>query len=287
MNARFAHVFSRLSLVSVVAVSALGAAACNNGRTTEAAPVVAAEQAKAAPAAGQHGPGYRLFRQIEALDLRPAQRAAVAEVEQNLAADLSPHRETVRQVAHTLATGIQNGQIDPEVSAAQQAALTAAMADANASFAAAMNEVHDALDAGQRATLVERLRAQRFGEHGRHARAEGEHESGPMAKVAFELGLTEEQKQSLREAVQKGTEDIFPDRKVRREAWEAKMKALGDAFVTDDFDAADFELGGGGDQAIRAFNEAVTRAIDVSGKVLSDDQRLLVAAMIREKAQKI
>src|SRR5262249_19145556 len=119
MNARFAHVLSRLSLVSVVAVSAVGVAACNNARTSAPAPVAVEQQAAPAPATAKHGPGYRLFRQIETLDLRADQRASVAEIEQNLAADLAPHRETVRQVAHTLASGIQNGQIDPEESQAQ------------------------------------------------------------------------------------------------------------------------------------------------------------------------
>src|SRR5262245_19626823 len=100
MNARFAHVLSRLSLVSVITVSALGAAACARARPGDTQPA-AVEQVQAAPAA--HGPGYRMFRQIEGLELRAEQRVALAEIEQGLAAEMAPHRQTMRAIAATLA----------------------------------------------------------------------------------------------------------------------------------------------------------------------------------------
>ena len=292
MKARFAQVLSRLSLVSVVAVSALGAAACS-----PAAPTAAAAQASKASAtteaSAEHGPGYRIFRQIETLSLRPSQRASVAELEQNLRADLAPHRETVRQVAQTLASGIETGRVDAKESAAQQAALVATIADLRASVASALNQVHDTLDAEQRLELVTRLRAQ-HAEHGREQGAQGaRHEQSarsdhaPLAKLAFELGLSDEQRQAVRDAFQKGTDEIFPDRKVRREEWEAKMKALSDAFVTDGFDAADFELATGAEDGIKAFGEASTRAIELSGSVLSAGQRRSLADMIRAHSEKI
>ncbi|MFT3770206.1 MAG: hypothetical protein QM820_32660 [Minicystis sp.] len=282
MNRRFAHVLSRLSIVSVVAVSAVGAAACSRAASTDSQ--AAAQQAKAAPAAqaAQRGPGNHFFREIEKLDLRASQRDALAEVEQNLAADLAPHRETIRQVAETLAGSIESGRLDPEVAAAQKAALLAAATDAKATFAAALNEVHDNLDADQRAELVARMQAR----HEQHARGEeGEaHRQEAMARFATELGLTSEQKQAIHEAVRDATEKAFPDRKARREAWEAKMKALGEAFVRDDFDAEEYDFAEGADQAIASFTEATERAIEVSGKILGPSQRIALAALIRDRA---
>lgn len=291
MKARFAQVLSRLSIVSVVAVSAVGAAACSPARTTEASPTAAeAARTGAARDAAERGPGYRIFRQIDALSLRPSQRAAVAEVEQNLRADLAPHRETVRQVAQTFAGGIETGRIDAGETAAQQAALVATIADMRASVASALDAVHDTLDAEQRLALVTNLRAQHASDRGHEARGREEgapRDHAPLAKLALALALTDEQKQAVRDAFQKGTDEIFPDRKVRREVWEAKMKALADAFVTDSFNAADFDLATGAEDGIKAFGEASARAIALSGSVLSDGQRRSLAEMIRAHAEKI
>ncbi|APR79289.1 Hypothetical protein A7982_04636 [Minicystis rosea] len=278
MNRRFAHVLSRLSIVSVVAVSAAGVAACSRAPSTDTQ--AAAQQEKATQAA-QHGPGRHMFREVEALDLRASQREAIAEVEQNLAADLAPHRETIRQVAETLAASVESGRIDAEEAAAQKAALTAAAADAKASFAAALNDVHDTLDEGQRAELVARLRAHH--ENPGAPRDEA-HRQEAMARFATELSLTPEQKQAIHDAVRDASEKVFPDRKARREAWEAKMKAAGEAFVRDDFDAEEFDFAEGADQAIASFSQVTERAVEVSGKVLGPSQRIALAALIRDRA---
>jgi hypothetical protein len=284
MNARFAHVLSRLSIVSVVAVSALGASACARGSSTAGVPSPAAEATQASTSAAQRGPGHWLFQQIEALDLRDDQRASVAEIQQNLAADMAPHREEIRQIAHLLADAVEAGQLDAVEAAAHKASLTASLGDVKASFAGAINGVHDVLDAGQRAALVARLEEQ----HQYHqAQAPNAQHQGGLAKLAFEIGLSEEQKATLRDAMQKGVDDLFPERAVRREQMETRMKALREAFVTDDFDAADFDLTSGAEEALASFVAITARAVDVSGRVLSDGQRLAAAEMIREHAERL
>jgi hypothetical protein len=298
MKARFSP---RLSILSVALVSAVAVAACNNARpTTEATdgqPAAAQEAQVAAPA--QHGPGHRLFKQVQALDLRDAQRDAVTEAEQNLAADLGQHHAVFQQVAENMARAVESGRLDPEVATTQQAALLAAAADMRDAVSNAINTVHDTLDADQRAALVARLRAQSWNEHG-HADTAGyaggdpqtpeaaaeaaDKQDADMTKLAVQIGLTAEQKQALHETIRDTMEQMFPDRKARREAWEAKMKAVTDAFMTDDFDAADFELAGDAEKGIRQFNEAAQRVVDASGKVLSSTQRYALAALIRERA---
>jgi len=286
MNPRFAHVLSRLSFVSVVAVSALGAAACNGSASTTAAAPAPAVQAEAAPVTG-HAPGQRMFKQVYALDLRAEQRAAVSEAEQNLLADLSPHRETIRQVVEVLVSGIESGKLDPADAAAQQAALVATVADARVAIVTAMNAVHDTLDAGQRATLVARLEEQHRNHTAHTGTAADAQHDGPMARFAFELGLSEEQKQSLRDAMQKGADEMFPDHAARREANQARMKALGEAFIADDFDAATQDLGAGAERSLESFVEVTTRAVEVSGRVLSVSQREALAGLIRTRAARL
>lgn len=286
MNARFAQVLSRLSIVSVVAVSAFGAAACNNRAPATTGEAVQAEAAPAPSSCGEHRPGARIFREVQALDLREDQRAAVGEIEQNLLADLSPHREAVRQVVHLLASGLESGELDAREAATQQAALSAAILDVKTAIAGAMNSLHDVLDAGQRQALISKLEEQ----HRRgvvRGRDGAEHPDGPMAKLAFELGLTEDQKAALRDAVQEHVDAVFPDRKARREASEARMKALADAFVRDDFDAADHDLAPDASRSLEAFVETVGRTIDVSGRILTSPQRLALASILRGRAEKL
>jgi hypothetical protein len=62
---------------------------------------------------------------------------------------------------------------------------------------------------------------------------------------------------------------------------------MGDAFVADDFDAADFDLAGGAEHSVESFAEAATRAIDVSERVLSVSQRQALASLIRSRAEKL
>jgi Spy/CpxP family protein refolding chaperone len=254
----------------------------------------------AAPQAA-HTPGQHVFRQVYALDLRAEQRAAVNEIEQNLIADLSPHRETVRQVVEVLASGVESGALDARDAEAQKAALVATVADARSAIASAMNALHDTLDANQRAALVARLQEQhRRGpaavqpgaapleaQQGEGAIAAAQQNHGSLARLAFELGLSEEQKQAIRDAVQKGVDEIFPDHAARREARAAKMKALAQAFVTDDFDAADHDFGGDVEQSLETFVEVASRAVDISGSVLTASQRQALAGVIRSRAAKL
>jgi hypothetical protein len=65
------------------------------------------------------------------------------------------------------------------------------------------------------------------------------------------------------------------------------MKSLAEAFVRDDFDAADHDLGGHAEEAIAKLGTIAERVVDTSGKILGVSQRKVLADMIRERAQKI
>ncbi len=285
MKVRVASVLARLSIVAVVAGSAVGAAACARSQPVDTQPAAAAEPAPqaAAPSAEGRTPGQHVFTKIEAMDLRPGQREAIAEIKQNLAADLAPHRETVRQVAQTLVAAVEAGRLDPKEAEAQRAALVAMITDAKGVVAAAINDVHDNLDPAQRRDLVEELEAERAAHQAGHV----EHEGGPLGRAALEIGLTEEQKQQLRDGFQKEMDELFPDRVARREEHEARLNAMAQAFVTDDFDAADFDVTNGVEDGVKAFTVAAEHAIALSGTVLTQGQRAALAAHLREHASKL
>jgi Spy/CpxP family protein refolding chaperone len=279
MKARW---LSRSLFVSLAVVSSVAVAACSRGQTTtdtEPAPETAAAGAEER-AWGQHGPGHRLFRQIEALDLTEDQSASLRDIEENLADELAPHRQTLRQVAETLAQGVEAGTLDEAAAARNQSALTEAAAAARASMVTAMNDVHDVLDQDQREELVRTLEERRW-------QARGDERREGASRVAAQLGLTEQQKQTIHDEIRTQVEKVFPDRKAKREAWEAKMQALGEAFVSDDFDAADFDLGSGAEEGIAKFTGVAQTAIDLSGRVLDPAQRVLLASLLRSRVAKM
>ena len=173
------------------------------------------------------------------------------------------------------------GKLDAEKAEEQKALLASVIVEAKASFADAINGVHDTLDSSQRFALVQALKEQHEG----HAR-----EGGPkhgLAKLAYAVGLTEAQQTAIADSLQQGLDELVPQRKARREAWETKMKAMGEAFVTDDFDAADFDMADHSVEALTSGMQMASRAVDVSNDVLSDGQRRLAADWVRERAQEL
>jgi Spy/CpxP family protein refolding chaperone len=236
----------------------------------------------AAEATPRHGPARWFFRQVSTLPLRDDQRVAVSEIQDELAADMVPHRESMRQAIRNVADAVEVGQLDAAKAAEQKAALEAVLDEVKASFATAINGVHDTLDSAQRAALVQKLKEQ----HDAHAHADAEHSHG-ITKLAFEIGLTAEQQARISDAFSKGLDELFPDRKTRREQWQAKMKAMSAAFVTDDFDAADYDLADHAEEALASCIEIASRAVDVSNQVLSSGQRRLAADWLRGKADEL
>ena len=280
---------SRGSVALVALVSSFGVAACSRAASsgTEATDTPEAAPAAAARPQAKHGPGYKLFRQIEALDLEQDQREAVLDIEADLTEDLSAHKETVRQVAETLSHGIEAGALDEAEAARNQEALGAAAIAIRADVISAMNEVHAVLDADQREELVLSLRAQRDAWRAERAGREPGDPGEGLAKVAVSLGISTQQMQMLRTEVHARMDDLFPDRKARREAWDARMEALGDAFLEDDFDAATLDLGADTDQVISSFTTAAKQAIAVSARVLLPSQRAAVASLLRARAAEL
>jgi hypothetical protein len=274
---RFAVAASSASLLAL-----LGAAACSGGPGTPAPTPPAETRAPAAEvqAVPRQGPARPFFRQVAALDLRDDQRVAMTTIQDKLAADMAPHRESVRQAILKMADAVELGALDATKVAEQKAMLSTALGAAKASFALALNGVHDTLDPAQRVALVEKLQHP----HDVNGQPDAEHRHG-LAKLAYAVGLTEQQQAKIKEALNAGLDELFPDRKTRRGEWEAKMKAMGEAFVTDDFDATDFDLADHAGEAIASSVEIASRAIDVSNHVLSDGQRRLAAAWIRDKAE--
>jgi hypothetical protein len=270
MIAPFALTPSRLCVLAVLTAACSG----GPGTTTPSHAARTQDPSSEVQVAPRHGPGTWFFRQVDALSLRDDQHVALDAIQDHLAA--------VRRAILRLADALELGELDATKAADEKAALSAALGEAKASFAKAINDVHDTLDGTQRVALVQRLREHDDG----HAHADGSHKHG-LAKLAFEIGLTEQQQARIAEELGKGLDELFPERKIRREQSEAKMKAMAGAFVTDDFDAAEFDLADHAQEAITSSVEIASRGIDVSNRVLSHGQRRLAAEWMRDKAAEL
>jgi len=278
MIAPFALTPSRLCVLAVLTAACSG----GPGTTTPAPAAKTQDPASEIQVAPRHGPGTWFFRQVDALPLRDDQRVALRAIQDHLALALAPQRDAVRLAILRLADALELGELDETKAADEKAGLSVALGEAKASFASAINAVHDTLDGAQRVALVQKLREH----HDGHAHADGSHKHG-LAKLALSIGLTEQQQARIAEELGKGLDELFPERKIRREQSEAKMKAMAEAFVTDDFDAAEFDLADHAQEAITSSVEIASRGIDVSNRVLSHGQRRLAAEWMRDKAAEL
>ncbi|MBK8256026.1 MAG: hypothetical protein IPK82_25580 [Polyangiaceae bacterium] len=272
--------FSRGMIGAVAISSSLAVAACAKSESPDNEPSTQPAASQNLNEGRAHSPGARIFRTIENLDLTDDQRDELAEIEADLKADLTSHRATFELVGNKLAQGLESGQLTDDDAAECEKALSEAAEKGKVTVVGAINDVHDVLDADQRAQLVADLKAQR------EAAKKGDVEHarrGKMGDLVARLGITESQKQIISDEVKTQLDEMFPDRKARREAWEAKMEALSEAFIQDDFDAANFDLGGEAGEAIGKFTSVARTAIDISGGVLDPGQRMLLASIMRDR----
>lgn len=245
----------------------------------------AAEAPEAAARARRHGP----FAHLDAMDLRPEQRAKIDAIHDTLTASLEPGRREGRELALLLAAGIDGGHVDEAAVKAKRVALETRIQEARKAFGDAANAVHATLDADQRTELVLTLRAKREGmrapkEVAQGAEHEHAHHGRGIGRLATELGLSAEQTKSIREGARSIVEAALPDRKERREKMEAEVKAAEEAFMSDTFDAHRYSFGKDATAWLDTAAKGATKLSDLAASVLTQGQRAALAQKIREGA---
>lgn len=206
-----------------------------------------------APGERHGGPGHRRGHGLRMLEEALAQVEMTAEQRQRIDAALAPdeddraeRREGFRARHEALVLAVRSGD---EAALAQA---TEGLEPRGERFVQTLNEIHRALDAGQRHALVAAIRAQREGHEGRadhpgrgrgrHGRR-GFHPEGRRDRMLDDLGLTDDQKTRLDAArAEAGLERPSPeDREAMHEAHRAHFDEMLTAFEQDDFDAARLE----------------------------------------------
>ena len=264
-----------------------------------------------------HGMASLLIASLSSVELKPEQKSAVDGIEADLEKLGEQHGESGKKLSEDVADGVAAGKIDHAKTDADIKAIVKAVEATQVGMQDAANRLHKELDPDQRKKLVETMRekGKEMREHGMGHGGPGEHEHehgqgaadhgpgpGPegheghegehghgmeghmMDKLADDLALTPEQREKIHtklEAQMKAKEGTM---KAKMAESEKHMKAVGDAFETDKFDAKKAGVGAQApDMAKGMATERVT-FVETILAVLTPDQRTKFAAHVKEHA---
>ncbi len=260
--------------VVAIALLGVGCATGSDGKQPVEQPEVKQEAQLAEPSAqpdrgkrhgknGKHGKqhGKRgadlIGGALEFVDLSDEQRTKIEALRNGLRGDPAARHEAHKEHKAKLIAAIRSGNLaDLEI---DKAAMEKRMSEKTTKIVSALNELHQTLDASQRETLVDTLRAkhearskrraERKGAKGdgekmrRHeGKAKGKHMRGGFGRFMKDLDLTEEQRAKL-DAARPTDRPSRGEWKAKREARAKKMTETLTAFAKADFDAARLDLG--------------------------------------------
>jgi len=275
---------SRFVVAAFASSLAVFAAACS-GSQDEAASVktASAAQTTAPLAVNAQGPARIVAEAFAEVPLRPDQRATVETLVKDADARHQQGHAAGKAFALALADQIEKGSIDEAALKTNADAMRTAMDATRADDAAALQKLHDTLDASQREALVNAVKArmkQAFHDHGK-----GHDGMNPMAQLRTDLALTDDQVAQIKTAFKdqwlahRG-EDHADHKGFDHHARGAKMF---EGFVKDDFDAKAAFPAPPADHANAGYDHMVTIAKTVL-PILTPEQRTKAAAIVRTRA---
>jgi len=285
------HRRSVLCLISSIAVFACDKGS-NSGEPTPPASVsVVAPAATSAPAPSateaekprERGPGHGgvdaiFFRAAHDLTLTDAQKAKLAVLEGQLRDRDTDPRDAMKAFSSDLAAQVRAGKIDASKLQTDEAALDTAMSVMLGKQAAALAGLHDALDAGQRKSLADAVRARAAGREAKeHDGGAGDWSARRLERMTSDLGLDAGQQKQVAALLAKepGPATMHDDMK-------KQMDAILTAFQSDSFDAQKALQ-----PTIKAPHDTMDREIAFTSQLLSvlhPDQREKLAVSTAKRS---
>src|SRR5664280_1363303 len=259
------------------------------------APSAVAPAATAAPvaAAPAEHHGYKshhpmvgmLVAELAQVGIKPEQKAAVDVAEADLEKLGDATKEAQTQLGNDIADGATAGKLDKGKIDADVKKLTQAAESTAAGAQDAVNKLHKALDAAQRKKLVELMHA-KGKDHEEHMKAEmGDHAKGEyghmMDKMGEQLGLTPEQREKLKAKMEAGMKAEMGKMKEHQAGMQKRMKALGDAFESEKFDAKKAGVGEHSGEMVKMMTGGRIRFVEAMLSVLTPEQRSKFAEHVR------
>jgi Spy/CpxP family protein refolding chaperone len=187
---------------------------------------------------------HLVIMSVESLGGTPEQHDKVEAVRKDLVAKTAPVHEANKALIAVLADVVADGVATPEEQTKVDGAVTQLATAASAAHAAsvqALNQLHGILDASQRQALVDKVEAQ--WQVWRQANAEDDKDNNGLPDAEERrlthmtklLGLSQDQVDKIKGSLKTGMASL-PNRLDAAEV-DAHVKAFGDAFIKDSFDA--------------------------------------------------
>ncbi len=288
---------SRVGVALVLAIAAGTSVGC--GSSASSSPPAANATAAATPedeaaSAGlnehhrhHHHGGVTLLiaLSLDTLGGEPQERAAIEKIRADLHAKMEPARAAEQALHVALADGIAAGGIDKAKVDAALAQVTAAAGAVNDATTDALNQLHATLTPPQRAALVDKVEAhwevwQKANAFEQKDATGQPRKGGQLARLAGEIGLTQDQLDKIHASLAASPRPPFEPEKVA-----AHIKAFGDAFRAETFDAKTLTTGSGANAHLATFGAArMVRFYEAVDPVLTADQRGKLAAILKEHA---
>jgi Spy/CpxP family protein refolding chaperone len=230
-----------------------------------------------------HHGGMAMFIAIslDQINTTPDQKSAIEKIKADLYAKMEPAHAAEKSVLLAVADGIAAGQFD-------QAKLDTAIAEVGTqsgtihdAVSDSLNQLHATLTPPQRQALVDKMQAHFEVWHSANA-PEEDKEHGHLAHLAKELSMTQDQVDKSRAAYEQSIGGVphFD----RAEA-DAHLKAFGEAFASDQFDAKSLPTKGelNSHMAVWGINRML-KLYEAVTPNLTPDQRTKLADNIRHHA---
>jgi len=244
---------------------------------------------------GHHHGGFThlVIMSVETIGGTPEQHDKIEAIRKDLLAKTAPVHDANKNLIGVLADVLADGVATPEESARVDAAvaqLASASSAAHGASAQALNQLHGVLDAAQRQTLIDKVQAQ--WDVWRQANAEEDKDNNGLPDAEERrlnhmtklLGLSQDQVDKIKANLKTGMANL-PTRLDPAEV-DAHIKAFGEAFVKDSFDATalhgenvNAHLAGSGAARMARFYTIVAPA-------LTPDQRTKLADHFRKHQNK-
>ncbi len=269
----------RFFVLAVLSASTSLAALTGCGGSVADKPAEVASSNQAITTTSEHGPMKALANALGSVQLTDAQRTTIqgmfAEADVRHTAAKTQSQGARADLLNALAAQVEQGKVDRAALAPKEQALEATWNNTRAADRAALEKLHDMLDAGQRAALVAALEQQKGdSDGGKHGHKHAGHER--MAKMAEDLKLTDDQKAKIGEAMraERGQAQA-------QHQGHANMEAILTAFKSDHFKMDEVA-------PMTADRDPIARHLrmaEITVPLLTPEQRMILAGKIRAKAQ--
>jgi Spy/CpxP family protein refolding chaperone len=226
---------------------------------------------------------------IKDLDLSADQKTAVEKVRSDLLAKMEPARAAGKDLANTLADGVAAGAVNrAKADAAVNKLVTQVQAIHDASLTA-LDQLHDALNAQQRAALVDALQAhwEKWKEaQGSEELDDHQHRPGHLLGLVRDLGLTKDQAEKIKAKFHDQMKGSPQDRQHKEVS--DHLTAFATAFKADKFSAKSLTKAKAANAHVARWGATrMERFLEAAAPVLTPDQRTKLAQHIREHADRM